>query len=49
MSKIETQLEPTIIVSKYTKDAIVEYELDKTTPWINDLLVELEEENDDEA
>ncbi|MBC7537869.1 MAG: DUF177 domain-containing protein [Bacteriovorax sp.] len=49
MSKIQTSLEPTVTVPKYALDIIEEYELDKTTPWINELLVELEEENDDEA
>ncbi|MDO9181081.1 MAG: DUF177 domain-containing protein [Bacteriovorax sp.] len=49
MSKINTQLDPLVTVPKYGLDIIEEYELDKTTPWINELLVELEEENDDEA
>ena len=49
MSKISTHLDPTVVVSKYSLDIIEEYELDKSTPWINELLVELEEENDDEA
>ncbi len=50
MSKIETNLDPTIIVNKYSLDIIVDYQIDnKTTPWVSDLLVELEEENDDEA
>jgi len=49
MSKMNTHLDPQVIVSKYSLDIIEEYEIDKTTPWINDLLVELEEENDDEA
>lgn len=49
MSKISTHLDPQVIVSKYSLDIIEEYEIDKSTPWINDLLVELEEENDDEA
>lgn len=49
MSKISTHLDPQILVSKYSLDIIEEYELTKETPWVNDLLVELEEENDDEA
>jgi uncharacterized metal-binding protein YceD (DUF177 family) len=50
MSKIQTHLDPTVFVPKFGLDITEEYELDKTTtPWINELLVELEEENDDEA
>lgn len=49
MSKMNTHLDPQVIVSKYSLDIIEEYEIDKSTSWINDLLVELEEENDDEA
>lgn len=49
MSKISTHLDPQVIVSKYSLDMIEEYELNKETPWIKELLVELEEENDDEA
>lgn len=49
MSKISTQLDPQVLVNKYSLDIIEEYEIDKETPWIKDLLVELEEENDDEA
>ena len=49
MSKISTYLDPTVVISKFSMDVVEEYELDKSTPWINDLLVELEEENDDEA
>lgn len=49
MGKINTHLEPTILVNKYSIDIIEEYEIDKSTPWVNDLLTELEEENDDEA
>jgi uncharacterized metal-binding protein YceD (DUF177 family) len=30
-------------------DVIEEYKIDKTTPWVNELVVELESENDDEA
>ena len=49
MSKINTHLDPIVTVNKYSTDAIEEYEIDKSTPWVNELLVELEEENDDEA
>jgi uncharacterized metal-binding protein YceD (DUF177 family) len=49
MSKINTHLDPTVVVPKYAMDTIEEYQIDKSTPWINELLVELEEENDDEA
>ncbi|MDD4975613.1 MAG: DUF177 domain-containing protein [Bacteriovorax sp.] len=50
MSKIQTHLDPKVFVPKFGMDVIEEYELDKTTtPWVNELLVELEEENDDEA
>lgn len=49
MSKINTHLDPQVLVNKYSLDIIEEYEIDKLTPWVNDLLVELEEENDDEA
>lgn len=49
MSKISTQLDPQVLVNKYSLDIIEEYEIDKETSWIKDLLVELEEENDDEA
>lgn len=49
MSKIQTHLDPVVFVPKYSIDIIEEYQLDKSTPWIQDLLVELEEDNDDEA
>ncbi len=49
MSKINNHLESKIFVNKYSFDIIEEYEIDKKTDWINDLLVELEEDNDDEA
>ena len=50
MSKISTHLDPQVIVSKYSLDATEEYELDnKSSPWLDKLLIELEEENDDEA
>lgn len=49
MSTIQTHLDPTVIVNKYALDVTEEYELDKSTSWLNELLVELEEENDDEA
>ncbi len=49
MSKINTHLDPQILVNKYTLDAVEEYQLDRQTAWIDELLVELEEENDDEV
>jgi uncharacterized metal-binding protein YceD (DUF177 family) len=49
MSKINTHLDPQVLVNKYSLDIIEDYEIDRLTPWVNDLLVELEEENDDEA
>ncbi|MFA6236488.1 MAG: DUF177 domain-containing protein [Bacteriovorax sp.] len=49
MSKINTHLDPQVLVNKYSLDIIEEYEVNRETPWINGLLVELEEENDDEA
>lgn len=49
MSKISTHLDPQVIVSKYSVDIIEEYELGKSTPWVLELVNELEEENDDEA
>ncbi len=47
MSKINTLLEPSILVNKYSFDIIEDYEINQTTGWVNDLLVELEEDNDD--
>lgn len=49
MSIIHSTLDPQVIVSKYSLDIIEEYQIDKKTTWVNELLVELEEENDDEA
>lgn len=49
MSTINNLLEPTVLVTKYSMDVIEEYKIDKTTSWINELVVELESENDDEA
>ncbi len=49
MSTINNLLEPTVLVTKYSMDVIEEYKIDKTTPWVNELVVELESENDDEA
>lgn len=49
MSKINTHLDPQVYVNKYSFDIIEEYEIDKKTPWVNDLLVELEEDNDEDA
>ncbi len=49
MSKINTHLDPQVYVSKYSFDIIEEYEIDKKTDWVNSLLVELEEDNDEDA
>ena len=50
MNKISTQLDGIVHVNKYSHDIIEDYELDHhKTPWINELVVELEEENDDDA
>lgn len=49
MSKINTHLDPQVYVNKYSFDIIEDYEIDQKTEWVNNLLVELEEENDDEA
>lgn len=49
MSNISNHLEPTVVVSKYSVDIIEEYKIDKSTPWVQELMVELEAENDDEA
>jgi uncharacterized metal-binding protein YceD (DUF177 family) len=49
MTKINTQLDPIVPVNKYSFDIIEEYELNnEKTPWVNDLLVELEEHNDND-
>lgn len=49
MTKINTHLEPSVIVNKYSFDIIEDYEIDEKTPWVNDLLVELEEHNDNDV
>jgi uncharacterized metal-binding protein YceD (DUF177 family) len=49
MSKINTHLDPQVHVNKYSFDIIEDYELDDKTEWLNDLLVELEEDNDQES
>lgn len=49
MSKINTHLDPQVYVNKYSFEIIEDYEIDQKTEWVNDFLVELEEENDDEA
>ncbi len=49
MSKINTHLDPQIHINKYSHDIIEDYEIDNKTEWVNDLLKELEEDNDDEA
>ena len=41
-TKINTQIDPQILVTKYSHDIIEEYELsDEKTPWIAELLEEL--------
>jgi len=49
MSKINNVLDAKIYVNKYSFDIIEEYEVDKKTSWVNELIVELEADNDDEA
>lgn len=50
MTKINTQLDPIVSVNKYSFDIIEEYEINnEKTPWVNDLLVELEEHNDEDV
>jgi uncharacterized metal-binding protein YceD (DUF177 family) len=44
--KINNVLLPAMPVHKFSNDIIEEYDLDESTSWVNDLLVELEEEND---
>jgi uncharacterized metal-binding protein YceD (DUF177 family) len=48
-TKIITQIDSTVLVTKYSHDIIEEYELsDEKTPWINDILTELHEQLDPE-
>lgn len=48
-TKINTQIDPQILVTKYSHDIIEEYELsDEKTPWIADILKELHEQLDSE-
>jgi uncharacterized metal-binding protein YceD (DUF177 family) len=50
MTKLNNQLDPIVSVNKYSFDIIEEYEINnEKTPWLNDLLVELEEHNDNEV
>lgn len=48
-TKINTQIDPQILVTKYSHDIIEEYELsDEKTPWIAELLEELHDQLDPE-
>jgi uncharacterized protein len=46
--KINTQLDPIIPINKYSHDIIEDYELSKKVPWVQELLTEMEEENDED-
>lgn len=46
---VNNHLEPQVYVNKYSFDIIEDYELnEKNTPWVQELLTELEEELEDE-
>lgn len=48
-TKINTQIDPQVLVTKYSHDTIEEYELsDEKTPWIKEILDELHEQLDEE-
>jgi hypothetical protein len=48
-TKINNQIDPTVLVTKYSHDIIEEYELtDDKTPWMKEILVELHEQLDPE-
>ena len=44
--KINNVLLPEMQIHKFSNDIIEEYDLDESTNWVKELLVELEEEND---
>lgn len=44
--KINNVLLAEMPIHKFSKDIIEEYDVDESTPWVNELLVELQEEND---
>ncbi len=48
-TKINTQIDPEILVTKYAHDIIEEYELNNTkTPWMDEILTELHDQLDAE-
>jgi uncharacterized metal-binding protein YceD (DUF177 family) len=48
-TKINTQIDPQVLVTKYSHDIIEEYELnDEKTTWLKDILTELHEQLDPE-
>ena len=48
-TKINTQIDPEILVTKYSPDITEEYELsDEKTPWIAEILTELHDQLDPE-
>lgn len=48
-TKINTQIDPQVLVTKYSHDIIEEYELsDEKTPWIAEILTELHDQLDPE-
>ncbi|MBC7713301.1 MAG: DUF177 domain-containing protein [Rhizobacter sp.] len=49
ITKINTQIDPEVLVTKYAHDIIEEYELNNTyTPWIDEILTELHDQLDPE-
>jgi uncharacterized metal-binding protein YceD (DUF177 family) len=49
ITKINTQIDPEVLVTKYSPDIIEEYELNNTkTPWVDEILTELHDQLDPE-
>jgi uncharacterized metal-binding protein YceD (DUF177 family) len=49
ITKINTQMDPQVLVTKYSHDTIEEYHLDNTkTPWVDEILTELHDQLDAE-
>lgn len=49
ITKINTQIDPEVLVTKYSHDIIEEYQLNNTkTPWIDEILTELHDQLDPE-
>ena len=46
--KINTHLNKEIYVNKYSHDIIEDYELSESTPWLQEILTELEEDTDED-